>query len=119
METFQNHFLNVFVFPTLAAYSLVKLRESDGYINRVLIKPAPVDETLPIINKPKQPKKGNTRNKMEGSTSKMKREPSKRENHKGNIKFLNPLLLQETYQIGKGGGPLKGHLAQKNPHLRQ
>jgi hypothetical protein len=67
------------------------------------IKPAPVDETLPIINKPKQPKKkgGNTRNKMEGSTSKKTREPSKRVNHKGNIKFLNPLLSQETYQIRK------------------
>jgi hypothetical protein len=27
-------------------------------INLVLIKPAPIDETLPIINKPKHPKKG-------------------------------------------------------------
>jgi hypothetical protein len=83
---------------TLAAYSLVKLRESDGYINLVLIKPAPIDETLPIINEPKHPKKGNTSNKMEGPTSKKTREPYKRVNHKGNIKFLNPLLSQEIYQ---------------------
>jgi hypothetical protein len=40
----------------LAAYSLVKLREFDGYINLDLIKPEPIDETLPITNKPKHPK---------------------------------------------------------------
>ncbi len=50
------------------------------------------DETLPIINKPKHPKRGNTRNKMEGSTSKKTKESPKRANHKGNIKFWNPLL---------------------------
>jgi hypothetical protein len=52
-------------------------------------------ETLPIINKPKHPpkkKKGNTRNKMEGPMSKKTKEPSKRANHKGNIKFPNPFL---------------------------
>jgi hypothetical protein len=43
------------------------------------------------------------RNKMEGPTSKKTNEPSKRVNHKGNIKFLNPLLLQEAYHIRKCG----------------
>jgi hypothetical protein len=33
----------------------------------------------------------NTRNKMEGPTSKTTKEPPKRANHKGNIKFPNPL----------------------------
>ncbi len=58
------------------------------------------DETLPIINKPKHQKRGNTRNKMEGSTFKKTKEPPKRANHKGNIKFLNPLLsctFEETW----------------------
>jgi hypothetical protein len=44
-------------------------------------------ETLPIINKPKHPKKkeggGKTRNKMEGPMWKMTKEPPKRVNHKG------------------------------------
>jgi hypothetical protein len=44
-----------------------------------------------IINKPKHPnKRGNTRNKMEGPMSKKTKEPTKRTNHDGNIKFLNP-----------------------------
>jgi hypothetical protein len=48
------------------------------------------DETLPIINKPKHPKKGgNTRNKMERPTSKKTKEPPKRVNHTGNIKFFS------------------------------
>jgi hypothetical protein len=39
----------------------------------------------------------NTRIKMEGSTtSKKTKEPPKRPNHKGNIKFLNPLLSPEA-----------------------
>jgi len=38
-------------------------------VNKVY--PATLDhETLPIINKPKHPKEGNTRNKLEGPTSK-------------------------------------------------
>jgi hypothetical protein len=37
-------------------------------------------------------KRGNTTNKMEGPTSKKTKEPPKRANHKGNIKFPNPLL---------------------------
>jgi hypothetical protein len=56
------------------------------------------DETLPIINKPNHPN-GNTRNKMEGPTSKKTKEPLKKANDKGNIKFLNPLL---AYQIREG-----------------
>jgi hypothetical protein len=59
------------------------------------------DETLPIINKPKHPKEGNTRNKMEGPTSKKTKEPPKRANYKGNMKLPNPLLSQEAYQIRK------------------
>ncbi len=57
------------------------------------------------------------------------KEPPKRENHKGNIKFLNPLLSLEAYQITKGEDLacqikkgedlLKGHLALKNPDLLQ
>jgi hypothetical protein len=48
-----------------------------------------------IINKPKHPKKrrGNTRNKLEALTSNKTKEPPIRANHKGNIKFPNPLLL--------------------------
>jgi hypothetical protein len=52
------------------------------------------DETLPIINKPKHPKKGNTKNKMEGPTSKKTKESPKKANHKGNIKFLNPSIAR-------------------------
>ncbi len=61
--------------------------------------------------------------------SKKTNEPPKRENHKGNIKFLNPLLSLEAYQIRKGKDLasqlkkgedlLKGHLALENPHLPQ
>jgi hypothetical protein len=47
----------------------------------------------------------NTRNKMEGPTSKKTKEPPKRVNHKGNIKFANFLLSQE------GEDMLKGRLA--------
>jgi hypothetical protein len=37
-------------------------------------------------------------------TSKKEKEPPKEANHKGNIKFPNPLLLQEAHQIMKGAG---------------
>ncbi len=65
---------------------------------------------------------------MEGSMSKKMKEPPKSVNHKWNVKFLNPLRLQEAYQIRrqdllKGLGfrqdLQKGGLAQKNPHLLQ
>jgi hypothetical protein len=41
--------------------------------------------------------------------------------HKGNIKFLNLLLLQGAYQIRKGGGPPEPERrpSLKNPHLLQ
>jgi hypothetical protein len=63
-----------------------------------------------LINQSTQ-KRGETRNRMEGPMSKKTKEPPKRVNHKGKFKFLNPLLLQEAYQIGKGQDLLKGHLA--------
>jgi hypothetical protein len=51
---------------------------------------------------------------MEGPMSKKTKEPPKRvnhkENHKGNVKFLSPLLLQEAYQIRKGEDLLKARL---------
>jgi hypothetical protein len=48
---------------------------------------------MPIINKPKHSKRGKTRYKMEGPTSKNTKKPPKKANDKGNIKFPNPLLL--------------------------
>jgi hypothetical protein len=48
---------------------------------------------------------------MEGPTSKKTKEPPKKVNHKGNIKFPNPFLSQEAYQIGKGEDLLKGCIA--------
>jgi hypothetical protein len=75
------------------------------------------NETLPIIIKPKHPKKGgNTRNKMEGPMSKKTKEAPKRVNHKGNIKCPNPLLSQEAYQIRKGDSK---HQVPKPPPLPQ
>jgi len=35
--------------------------------------------------------------------------------YKRNIKFPNPLRLQEAYQIRKGEDLVKGHLARKSP----
>jgi hypothetical protein len=62
---------------------------------------------MPIVNKSKQPKKGENKE----HTSKKTKEPPKKANHKGNIKFSNPLLSQEAYQITKGEDLLKGCLA--------
>jgi hypothetical protein len=39
---------------------------------------------------------------MEGPTSKKTKDPPKTVNHKGNIKFMNPLKSQEAYHIRKG-----------------
>jgi hypothetical protein len=47
---------------------------------------------------------------MEGSMSKKMKEPPKRVNYKWNIKFVNPLQLQEAYQIRRED-LLKGGLA--------
>ncbi len=56
---------------------------------------------------------------MEGPTSKKTNEPPKRVDHKGNIKFQNPLQSQEAYQIRKWEDLLKGCLAQTKPHILQ
>jgi hypothetical protein len=45
---------------------------------------------------------------MGEQTSKKTKEPPKRADHKGNLKFLNPLQLQEAYQIMKEEDRLKG-----------
>ncbi len=50
-------------------------------------------------------------NKMEGPMSKKTKEPPKKVNHKGNIKFSNPFLSRKAYQIRKAEDLLKGHLA--------
>ncbi len=75
----------------------------------------------PVNHKiPKAPKKrGKTRNKMEGSTSKKTNEPPKRADHKRNIKFPNPFLLQERYQIRKREDLLIRGLTWMNPHQQQ
>jgi hypothetical protein len=39
---------------------------------------------------------------MEGLTTKKTKEPPKKVNHIRNIKFSNPFLLREAYQIKKG-----------------
>jgi hypothetical protein len=59
---------------------------------------------------PRTQKRGDTRNKMEGPTSKKTKKPLKGVNHKENIKFLNPLLSQEGYPIRKGKDFLRGCL---------
>jgi hypothetical protein len=38
---------------------------------------------------------------MEGLMAKKPEEPPRKVNHKGNVKFWNPLLSQEAYQIKK------------------
>jgi hypothetical protein len=43
-------------------------------------------------------------NKVEGPTSKKTKEPPKRVNHMGNIKFLNPFLLQVSSENVKSKG---------------
>ncbi len=52
---------------------------------------------------------------MEGLTSKKTNEPPKKVNHKGNIKFLNPLQSGEAYQIRK----IKGRTSWKDALPRQ
>jgi hypothetical protein len=54
--------------------------------------------------------KGETRNKMEGSTFKRINEPPNRANHKGNMKFMEPPPFTKKYQIRKGANLLKGCL---------
>jgi hypothetical protein len=64
-------------------------------------------------------KRENMKNKMVRPTSKKAKELPKEVNHKGNIKFPNPLLLPEAFKIMKGQDLLKGGLALKNPRLLQ
>jgi hypothetical protein len=56
------------------------------------------DETLPIKYKPKHPKKGEHK-EWNGRThvQEDQKNPPRRVNHKGNIKFPNPLLSREAY----------------------
>jgi len=59
---------------------------------------------LPTIIKSKHPKKkrrGGGYNEQNGRP-KTKEPPKKKANDKGNIKFPNPLLLREAYQIRNG-----------------
>jgi hypothetical protein len=56
---------------------------------------------------------------MEGSTSKKTNEPPKKADHKRNIKFPNPFLLQERYQIRKREDLLIRGLTWMNPHQQQ
>jgi hypothetical protein len=42
---------------------------------------------------------------MEGATSRKTNEPPKRANHKGNIKFMNPLLSQKNISNKERGEP--------------
>jgi hypothetical protein len=60
------------------------------------------------INQSTKKKEENTRNKMKGLTAKKPKEPPKKVRHKGNIKFPNPLMSQEAYQIKKREDLLKG-----------
>jgi hypothetical protein len=47
------------------------------------------DETLPIVNKPKQPRKGEYKEQNERIHIQKTKEPRKRANHKGNIKYFS------------------------------
>jgi hypothetical protein len=56
------------------------------------------DETLPIINKLKHPKKRIIQGtKWKDPCPRRQKKPPKRANHKGNIKLPNPLLSQKAY----------------------
>jgi hypothetical protein len=67
---------------------------------------------LPIINESKHPKKGENK-KQNGRThvQEDKKKPPKQVKLKGNIKFPDPLMSREAYQIRKGVDLLKGRLA--------
>jgi hypothetical protein len=59
--------------------------------------------------KSKHPKKGGIQGtKQKDPRPKKTKEPPKRTHDKGNIKFLNPFLLQESYQIRKEEDLLNG-----------
>jgi hypothetical protein len=52
-------------------------------------------------------RRGNPRNKMEGHASKKTNEPPNLVDHKGNIKFSNPLLVARSISNKERGGPPK------------
>jgi hypothetical protein len=72
-----------------------------------------------FLMKPYQPKnnqntkkRGNTRNKMEGPTSKKTKKTTKEGEPQGEHQVPKPPpVLREAYQIRKGKDFLKGHLA--------
>jgi hypothetical protein len=64
-------------------------------------------ETLPIINKSKHSKKGEYKQQNERTHVQKDKKIPKKTNHKKNIKFLDPFLSQEAYQIRKGQTSLK------------
>jgi len=91
------------------------------------------NETLPIINKPKDPKKGeykepngrtqkrgNTRNKMEGPMSKKTKENHLRgQNHKGNIKFPTYTRAETQHQPSLCQFPSEEERAKFSPPAHQ
>jgi hypothetical protein len=60
------------------------------------------DETLPIKNKPKHPKRREYKEQSRRTHVQEVKKSPKRVTHKGNIKFPNALLSREAYQIRKG-----------------
>jgi hypothetical protein len=72
------------------------------------------DENLPIINKSKHSKRGNTKNKMEGPMFKKTKKKSHQRSHKGNIKYSNLLLSRKTYQIKE-----REDFLQRTPSLEE
>jgi hypothetical protein len=65
---------------------------------------------MPIINKPNHPKKEEYKEQNGRTHVQEIKKPPKKANHKENIKFPNPLMLREAYQIRKGQNLWKGCL---------
>ncbi len=62
------------------------------------------DGTMPIINKPRHPKRGNTRNKMKGPHSRRQKNHLWGQTTREISSFQTPSCCQEAHQIMKGGG---------------
>jgi hypothetical protein len=76
-----------------------------------VFRPNKIDETLPIIKSQNTHKKKGIQKKQNGRPmSKKTKEPPYNANHKGNIKFSNPLISQEAYQVRKREDLSKGCL---------
>jgi len=97
-------------YPTKLHWALTKWR---------LFSPRSDDETVSIFLKTKALQKGGIQETKwkDLHPRRQKNHLKKKVNHKGNIKFPNPLLSWEAYQIRKGEDLLKGHLALKNAHI--